>query len=111
MQIVSQANGLFLGFTGIPMPGTPLIVGDESVAKPWEVISDDPDYKYDHLFQSWCLPLTSISFNRFRLPGTPLVIQFASNNLIPGAPAQLGLMLPQAPNQDWTLIEGESFSQ
>lgn len=109
---MSQANGRFLGFNGIGIPGTPLIVGDEDVAKTWEVVSDDPDYKYDHLVQGWWHPhLTSISFDRFKLPGTPLVIQFPSNNLQAGAPAQLGLMLPQASNQVWTLTRRESFSQ
>ena len=96
------------------MPGAPLIVGDESVAKTWQVISDDPDYKYDHLVQSWYPPLTSVSFDRFRLADASMsfVIQFPSNNVQPGAPAQLGMMLPQASNQDWTLTKPrESFSQ
>ena len=94
------------------MPGVPLIVGDESVAKTWNVISDDPDYKYDYLVQSWYPPLTSISFDRFRLAGTSFVIQFPSNNVQPGSSAELGMMLPQASNQDWNLTRPrESFSQ
>ena len=108
---MSPANKLLLGFTGIPMPGARLIVGDEDIAKTWEVIMDEPDFKYGHLVLSWYPLLSSISFDRFRLPNTPFVIQFPSNNLRPGAPAELGLMLPQASNQVWTIQRSESFPQ
>lgn len=53
MQIRSKANGMFLGFPGMPIPGARLIVGDEDIAKVWEVIADEPDFKYDHLVMSW----------------------------------------------------------
>jgi hypothetical protein len=108
---MSEANRRFLGFQGFfPIPGLGLIVGDQDVAKVWEVIEDEPDYKYDHLVLSWYPLLSSISFDRFKLPNKPFMIQFPNNNLQPGSPAQLGLMLPQAPNQVWTMTKGGSFS-
>jgi hypothetical protein len=72
VRIMSKANGLFLGFPGMPMPGTRLIVVPREIAQVWEVITDEQGYKYDHLVLSRCPLLSSISFDRFKLPNTPL---------------------------------------
>ncbi|KAN0132287.1 hypothetical protein V8E53_009887 [Lactarius tabidus] len=85
VKIMSAANRLFLGFPGFfPIPGTRLIVGNDDIAKVWEVVEDEPDYK-------------------FKPPNTPFVIQFPQGSLQPGVPAQLAPILPQADNQVWTV--------
>ena len=95
------------------MSGMPLIVVDDDNAKIWQVIwANEPEYQYDHLVQSWYPPLTSISFDSFIVPGTSLVIQFPSNNLQAGTPAELGKMLPgEGINQVWLVVPRESLSQ
>ena len=116
VQIRSKVDNRSLGFTGTPTSGTPLIVVDDDNAKTWQVIcANEPEYQYDHLVQSWCPPLTSISFDSFIVPGTsspPLVIQFPRNNLQAGTTAELGQMLPgEGINQVWLVVPRESLSQ
>ncbi|KAN0133490.1 hypothetical protein V8E53_008658 [Lactarius tabidus] len=84
VRIMSKANGLFLGFLGMPMPGARLIVVPREIAQIWEVITDEQGYK-------------------FKLLNTPFVIQFPDNNVGPGTPAQVAPILPRADNQVWTL--------
>jgi hypothetical protein len=94
------------------MPGTRLIVSPRNIDKVWEVIRDGPDgFKYDHLVLSWYPLLSSISFDRFRLSGTPWVIQFPDGNFGPGAPALLGVPVPETPNKVWTMTKREPFSR
>ena len=95
------------------MEGVKLIAGPREDARIWDIQPDvPPSNKYDHHILSLYSLLSSISFDRIRLQGSPFMLEFPKNNLDPGTHAQLGLpFLDGSTNQTWVvMINRESYS-